>query len=128
MCTKDYLCRSKNQRMVGSFLWNYPPLSTQSPYRFEADLYRIIRSGNDGIVIPPIYLKPAHKKYSADPDLERIARFGVHVRHILLQNRHSEEIIDILNLCPNVENLALWIVHGESDHKLMPAFEGLQRL
>jgi len=114
--------------MVGSCLWNYPPLSTQSPYRFEADLYRIIRSGDDGIVFPPIYLKPAHKKYSADPDLERIARFGVHVRHILLQNRFSEEIIDILNLCPNVENLALWIVHGESGHKLVPAFEGLRRL
>lgn len=77
---------------------------------------------------PPLYLKTAQKKYSKDPDLERIARFGVHVRHVLLQNRTAEEIIDILNLCPNVENLALWIVRGGSDHKLVPTLKALRKL
>ncbi|CAA7270697.1 unnamed protein product [Cyclocybe aegerita] len=94
----------------------------------EPELYRIIRSGDDGKVIPPLYKSNyPHTVAGRTPDLERIARFGPHVRHILLQNRPSEEIGKILQLCPNVRNLAIWIIHGSCRH-LVPILEVLKSL
>ncbi|KAJ3508435.1 hypothetical protein NLJ89_g5756 [Agrocybe chaxingu] len=94
----------------------------------EPELYRIIRSGDDGKVIPPLYKSNyRHTVAGCTPDLERIAKFGPHVRHTLLQNRPSEEIGKILQLCPNVQNLAIWIIHGSCSH-LVPILEGLRSL
>ena len=57
-------------------------------------------------------------------DFGRLRQYGRHVRYILLQNRPSQEIGGILECCPNVHNLALWIIHGSCAH-LIPILEGL---
>ncbi|KAF8196574.1 hypothetical protein BJ912DRAFT_923403 [Pholiota molesta] len=91
---------------------------------YEPELYRIIRSG-EGKVIPPLYhdhrrrtpvlqllkLKVPPKEESA-LRLDRLQHFGPWVRHILLQNRPAHEIQQVLDACPHVADLALWIVHG----------------
>lgn len=45
-------------------------------------------------------------------DIPRIQKFGPNVHHIILQRRRAEEIEKILECCPNVRNLALWIIGG----------------
>jgi len=57
-------------------------------------------------------------------DTGRLRQYGRHVRHVLLQNKRSQEIGDILKHCPKVHNLALWIIHGPCEH-LIPILEGL---
>lgn len=57
----------------------------------------------------------------------RLAAFGPHVHHILLQNRTSEEIRRVLDYCPNVQSLSLWIIHGQCQETLLPALEDFAR-
>ena len=58
----------------------------------------------------------------------RLAAFGPHVRHILLQNRTSGEIRSVLDYCPNVQSLSLWIIqHGQCQETLLPALEDFAR-
>ncbi|KIM45596.1 hypothetical protein M413DRAFT_24768 [Hebeloma cylindrosporum] len=88
----------------------------------EPELYRIMRSGK-GRVIPPLYT--GEKEGDNDVlDLNRLQQYGRHVKHILLQKRPSQEIGHILNCCPNVHNLALWMIRGSCTH-LIPILEGL---
>jgi hypothetical protein len=64
------------------------------------ELYRIIRSGEDNVIVPrSLYLNPPKKavfRLSPNTEMElnikRLATFGPHVRHILLQRRSSKEI------------------------------------
>ncbi len=103
--------------------------------RFEPELYRIIRAGEDNVIVPPsLYLNPpskALKRLSLFTELEihtnRLAAFGPHVRHILLQNRSSKEIRQVLDHCPNVQSLSLWIIHGRCQETLLPALEDFAR-
>lgn len=81
-----------------------------------------MRSG-EGRVIPPLYT--GEREGDRDViDFGRLRQYGRHVRYILLQNRPSQEIGGILECCPNVHNLALWIIHGSCAH-LIPILEGL---
>jgi len=81
-----------------------------------------MRSG-EGRVIPPLYT--GEREGDCDVlDFGTLRQYGRHVRHILLQNRSSQEIGDILKCCPNAHNLALWIIHGPCAH-LIPILEGL---
>lgn len=79
--------------------------------RFEPELYRIIRSGT-GRVIPPLYLPKLSNDLNDVLDLPRIQGFGHHVQHVLLQKRSAREVASILKCCPNVWNLALWLIQG----------------
>ncbi len=81
---------------------------TDQKYRFEPELYRVIRSG-DSRVVPPLYAD----KQRTLLDIERLRYFGPWVHHILLQCRPDNEIAQILTACPNVYDLALWIVYGD---------------
>ncbi|KAF9483105.1 hypothetical protein BDN70DRAFT_874154 [Pholiota conissans] len=114
---------------------------------FEPELYRIIRSGEDGRVVPPPlyddekeirHRSPARnvlqrfKRAAPIRDskvlrLERLRQFGPWVNHILLQNRTAHEIKQVLEACPNVSNLALWIIHG-SCTPLISTLENLPQL
>jgi hypothetical protein len=53
----------------------------------------------------------------------RLAAFGPHVCYILLQNHTSEEIWRVLDYCPNVQSLSLWIIHRQCQETLLPALE-----
>ncbi|KAF8965568.1 hypothetical protein BDZ97DRAFT_1918129 [Flammula alnicola] len=93
---------------------------------FEPELYRIVRSG-EGRVIPPLYAGTGERhtrNTERDIDIDRLRQFGPWVKHILLQNRTSGEIKQVLEFCPNVHNLALWIIHGSCTH-LVPILEKL---
>jgi hypothetical protein len=103
-------------------------------FRFEPELYRIIRSGEDSVIVPrSLYLNPPKKdvyfRLSPNTELElnikRLATFGPHVRHILLQVRSSKEVRQVLDHCPNVQSLSLWRVQGNRRDTLLPALEDL---
>jgi hypothetical protein len=99
-------------------------------FRFEPELYRIIRSGEDNVIVPrSLYLKKAVFRLSPNTEMElnikRLATFGPHVRHILLQCRSSKEIRQVLDHCPNVQSLSLWGDHGNCRDTLLPALEDL---
>ncbi|KDR67783.1 hypothetical protein GALMADRAFT_1061523 [Galerina marginata CBS 339.88] len=101
---------------------------------YEPELYRIMRSG-EGRVVPPLYIPgQAEKDHTignvvADVDIPRLTQYGPHVRHVLLQKRTAQEIQRVLECCPNVSNLALWIIQGKCSD-LVPILERLplQRL
>ena len=70
-------------------------------------------------MVPPLYTdslprgdEPRDRDAGA-LDTERLQRFGPWVHHILLQCRPVDEIAQVLTACPNVHNLALWIVRGD---------------
>lgn len=76
----------------------------------------MIRSG-DGRVVPPLYIDSLPRddvpNKARQLDIERLQHFGPWVHHILLQSRPVHEIAQVLTACPNVPDLALWIVHGD---------------
>ncbi|KAF9557966.1 hypothetical protein CPC08DRAFT_709998 [Agrocybe pediades] len=93
---------------------------------FEPELYRVVRSGEDEVIVPPLYKDEGGSTITAISmtsattlDIPRLQKFGPHVWHVILQRRHPEEIEKILECCPNVRNLALWIVGG-SCTRLIP--------
>lgn len=101
-------------------------IKAQSYYdriRFEPELYRIIRSG-EGRVNPPLYIpRPITDDFIGDVlDQPRLQAFGHHVQNVLLQKRSATEIASVLECCPNVHNLALWIIQGTCSH-LIPILE-----
>ncbi|KAF8149392.1 hypothetical protein B0H34DRAFT_733582 [Crassisporium funariophilum] len=75
------------------------------------ELYRVLRAG-EGRVVPPIYCSESDVGSPRTLDIPRLKNIGPHVQHILLQKWHVSEIQEILKYCPNVRNLALWIVRG----------------
>ncbi|KJA15483.1 hypothetical protein HYPSUDRAFT_365767 [Hypholoma sublateritium FD-334 SS-4] len=82
---------------------------------FEPELYRVVRSGK-GRVVPPLYIDSLPREDVSEKarqlNLERLQRFGPWVHHILLQCRPVHEVAQVLTACPNVHNLALWIIQG----------------
>ncbi len=102
-------------------------------FRFEPGLYRIIRSGDDNVIVPrSLYLNPPNKAVirllpntELELDIKRLATFGPHVHHILLQSRSSKEIRQVLDYCPNVQSLSLWWTHGNGLDTILPALEVL---
>lgn len=108
--------------MLSSSDCSYHTLRCRTYIRFEPDLYRTIRSG-EGRVIPPLYI-PQTSDSVIGPILNkpRIQVFGHLVQNVLLQKRTSTEIASVLECCPNVSNLALWIIQGTCTH-LIPIIE-----
>ena len=74
-------------------------------------------------MVPPLYTvnnpPRSNRRRKADSlDIERLLYFGPWVHHILLHIRPVEEIAQILTACPNVHDLALWIIRGNGAHLL----------
>ncbi|KAF9526879.1 hypothetical protein CPB83DRAFT_837032 [Crepidotus variabilis] len=100
---------------------------------FEPELYRILRTGEDNVIRPPFLYHnrdpkgvslqrplqpPVHtlmNTHNLGLNTDRLTTYGPWVRNILIQNRPSLEIKSILEHCPNVTNLAIWIIHGNCD-------------
>ncbi len=64
---------------------------------------------DDRRVVPPLYTDSLIR---GSLDIARLQYFGPWVHHILLQHRPVDEIAQVLTACPNVHDLALWIVRG----------------
>lgn len=80
--------------------------------RFEPELYRTIRCGKGMVVAPPLFTPPSNTDEFIDQTVfseSRIQEIGVHVKTVLIEDRIPEEILSILERCPNVSNFALWI-------------------
>ena len=119
--------------MVSSLDFRKQEMKKLFDFRFEPELYRIIRSGEDNVILPrSLYLNCPNKAVicsapntELELNIKRLATFGPHVRHILLQNRSSKEIRQVLDHCPNAQSLSLWLVHGNCRETLLPALEDL---
>ncbi|KAF8965560.1 hypothetical protein BDZ97DRAFT_1757117 [Flammula alnicola] len=86
----------------------------------EPSLYRIFRANRRGRVFPPFCLGTQNSTL----DMPRLMRYGQHIRHVVLREHSARSVRKILDRCPNVENLALWIVDG-SCAPLVPVLEAL---
>ena len=76
--------------------------------RTEPLLYRVLRF-SDRKITPPNLVADNDKKTI---NLTLLRRISKHVHHVLLRNCTVKEIITILELCTEVENLALWAIRG----------------
>ncbi|KAF8151676.1 hypothetical protein B0H34DRAFT_136464 [Crassisporium funariophilum] len=95
----------------------------------EPEIYRILRM-SPSTVVPPICKWTFNRAPTRELDVSRLQRIGPHVRHAMLQGCLEEEIVEVLQHCSNVQNVAIWTApsFGVLAHSVTVALDALPNL